>query len=384
MSFESISIQSSRNGNPPVTGYREDLSAGDTLVFSLTSSSGLQTTDWAIFGRPEFSIAGGAGPNPYSLGNSSTASFVVDSDSGSVRRDGTYLVVCIINQGAPNQTRKDVIVSRLSGLTIPGPVGNVPLRKLAPFEALEDTSVTALLAGWATQINRWLEFLRSGGSGVGGGASPVSFVVENGVANTGTAGGAAAYNADFLEPLGQFTQPPTAVSGGVAAANVAYCAPFVLGESRLLDAMFYRSNGAGSGGDRMQVGVYDNLPTAWYPRAKLFDSGPVAGATVRVSVASAMALVLPDGLYWVVVQVNASWAGSSKPLLAYDSAFRYSPGMILGNGGGDPVTGGFLVGWTNDLGSFGTLPTTFPTAGGLAAYNNAYLPTIFGRWKPPV
>lgn len=381
MSFESISIQSSRNGGSNISGYREDLAAGDTLVFSLTSYAGLQTTDWAVFGRPEFSVAGGAGPNPYSLGNSSTSTFVVDSDTGAVRRDGTYLVVCIINQGSPNQTRKDIIVSRLSGLTIAAPGGTVPLRKLAPFESLEDTSVAALLAGWATQINRWLELLRSG-TGGGGSISSSSFVVENGVASTGTPGGAAAYNADFLEVLGQFTQPPTAVSGSLPVGNLAYCSPFVLGSPRQLDALYYRSNGSGSGGDFMRAGIYTNLAGAWYPNARLFDSGAVAGATIRVPVATSMALNFDPGLYWLVVQVNASWNSSSKPLLGYDSSFRYSPGVVLGNGGGDPVVGGFLVGWTNDLGSFGVLPSTFPTAGGLAAYNNAYLPNLFARWKP--
>lgn len=166
MAFESVQVQSSRNGGGPVQGYREDLVGGDTLVVSLSDTRGVFSYLWEVVGRPEFGVAGGSGPNPWVLGYSPTAAFVVDSDSGSVHRDGSYKVACTINKGSPNETVVTTILCRVSGLTVPGPVGDLPLRKLAPFEALEDTSVGNLLAGWATQINRWLDHIMgiSGGS----------------------------------------------------------------------------------------------------------------------------------------------------------------------------------------------------------------------------
>ena len=39
------------------------------------------------------------------------------------------------------------------------------LRKLAGFEALEDTSLPLVLQGWATQLNRWLELIREVAAG---------------------------------------------------------------------------------------------------------------------------------------------------------------------------------------------------------------------------
>lgn len=159
-------VQSSRNGGPNVTGYRDDLHVNDTLTLSLTNTIEVSSVDWLLIGRPELSVAGGAGPNPWSLGNTLTASLVVDNDSGA-QRDGTYVVAAITNRGAPNQQILTAIFCRLSGLTIPGPITPLTLRKLGVFEALEDTSVNELLAGWATQINRWLEYVRlyAGGGG---------------------------------------------------------------------------------------------------------------------------------------------------------------------------------------------------------------------------
>lgn len=159
-------IQSSRNAGGNVVGYRDDLHVNDTLILSLTNTVEVTSIGWLLIGRPELSVAGGSGPNPWPLGSSLTATLVVDNDSGA-QRDGTYTVAAIINQGSPNQLVLTTILARNSGLVIPGVIGDLTLRKLGVFEALEDTSVNELLAGWATQINRWLEYTRlyAGGGG---------------------------------------------------------------------------------------------------------------------------------------------------------------------------------------------------------------------------
>jgi hypothetical protein len=181
MAFEGVQIRSTRNGVSPVNGYRDDLAAGDVVGVSLTSTgggpvAGVSSVRWEIVGRPEYSTAGGAGPEPVTLATALTASFVVDADvsgvGGTVHKDGTYVVQATINPGSAGEVRKTTVLARLSGLTIPG-VGSVRnLRKMGGFEALEDTSTPSIAIGWALQALRWLELLRLGGGGGGGGGSP--------------------------------------------------------------------------------------------------------------------------------------------------------------------------------------------------------------------
>jgi hypothetical protein len=161
MAFESVQIVSTRNGATAVTGFRQDLLAGETVGLSLTSTVGVTSVLWELLGRPEFSAAGGAGPEPVVLATATTSSFVVDSDSGAVHKDGTYLVRATINPGSPGQVRKTCAVARLSGLTIPGPSGALPLRKPGGFEALEDTSNPNCRQGYAAPENRWHEIVRA-------------------------------------------------------------------------------------------------------------------------------------------------------------------------------------------------------------------------------
>lgn len=167
MAFETVGIISRRNGSTPITGYREDLAPGDVVGLSLSSMTGVSSVRWRLVGRPEFSAAGGAGPEPVLLANAPTSSFTVDTDSGSVGLDGTYKVEATINPGSEGEVRKTVIVCRLSGLSITGLSGARHLRKLACFEALEDTSIATVLQGWATQLNRWLELVRQIATGGG-------------------------------------------------------------------------------------------------------------------------------------------------------------------------------------------------------------------------
>lgn len=132
---------------------------------SLSSSTGVQSREWYLVGRPEFSTAGGAGTNPWFLGSGSSCTFTVDSDSGGVQRDGTYVLQCVINRGSPGEATKQVALARLSGLTITSPTGTVPLRKLGFGESVnDDTSVADLLAGWSTQVNRWLSKVHTAGT----------------------------------------------------------------------------------------------------------------------------------------------------------------------------------------------------------------------------
>lgn len=154
-------IVSTRNGVSSVTGYRDDLVAGDLVGLTLTNYVGITSVLWELIGRPEGSAAGGAGPEPIFLATANSASFNADSDAGDFRLDGTYTVQATLNPGSPGQVRITTVLCRLSGLTIPGPSSTIRvLRKLGGFEALEDTSVPTILLGWATELNRWLELVR--------------------------------------------------------------------------------------------------------------------------------------------------------------------------------------------------------------------------------
>ena len=180
MAFENVHITSTRNGSGATVGYREDLAVSDTMVCSLTSTLGISTFKWELVGRPEGSSAGGAGPEPILLSTSATCTFVVDDDS-TIRRDGTYLVQCTVNAGSSTEAKIRVLLARLSGLTIGG---GRTLRKPAAFEALDDTSIANTNEGWAIQLLRWLEYLRtqSGGSGANNNLTFITKANESGSA----------------------------------------------------------------------------------------------------------------------------------------------------------------------------------------------------------
>ena len=163
MAFEGAAIVSTRNGSNPVTGWRQDLAADESIGLSITGLTTLPASyDWEMVGRPEGSAAGGAGPEPVSLGTSSTASFTVDNDSGPFPTDGTYIVHCTLNAGSPTQTVLTIGLARLNSRTTPD---GRPLRKLGGGEVDEDTSVANRQQGYATMLDRWL------GLGTGGGAT---------------------------------------------------------------------------------------------------------------------------------------------------------------------------------------------------------------------
>jgi hypothetical protein len=113
LAFEGTKIRSTRNAATPIDGAREDLVAGETIACSLV---GLVQTpvsyEWQCIGRPEGSVVGGSGANPWPLGNGASCAFVVDADgtassggAGNATIDGTYVVQCTVNKGSRLETR---------------------------------------------------------------------------------------------------------------------------------------------------------------------------------------------------------------------------------------------------------------------------------------
>jgi hypothetical protein len=170
MAFENVQITSTRNGGGAVVGYRQDLAENDVVVASLTSYVGVTSIHWELVGRPSFSAAGGAGPEPINLGTSQTSTFVVDPDVTGYKMDGSYKLQATLNPGSPGEVRIVTVLARVSGITIPRPGGGtIALRKPAGFEALEDTADPTIKAGYAKQIDWWFEALRQAiTGGIGG------------------------------------------------------------------------------------------------------------------------------------------------------------------------------------------------------------------------
>lgn len=166
MAFSNVQIVSTRNGIAPITGWRQDLAIGDVIAMQLTDTTGVSSFRWELVGRPEGSLAGGSGPEPILLSTGATAGFTVDDDSVMIR-DGTYIVHCTLNGGAPTDTVISVGLARLvPGLSFNG----LPLRKLGGFESLEDTQDTLTKQGWAKMLDRWLGVVQTSGGGGGGGS----------------------------------------------------------------------------------------------------------------------------------------------------------------------------------------------------------------------
>lgn len=161
MAFESAEIQSTLDAITPINGYRQDAAVGNVVALSLVNLVGTPSTfKWELIGRPAFSVAGGAGINPWVLSTASTASFTVDGDAVA-RRDGSYIVRCTLNESSPTQRIIEVAICRVSGETIVGPAGAVALRKPGAFETLLDTfAVAPANTGYAAQSEHWLEALR--------------------------------------------------------------------------------------------------------------------------------------------------------------------------------------------------------------------------------
>lgn len=224
MPFENVQILSKRNGFVPIIGAREDLLSTEVITIELTDYTNVSSQRWEIKGRPEYSVVGGGGANPWLLGTGAGATFTVDSDSGTVKLDGTYVVECTLNPGSPSETRISTELARVSGLTIPGlyPLPARSLRKLGMFESMEDIiSISQTLGGWSTMLNRWLDALRSvlaGGSGTFPGyGSGAPETIESGDAGAAGSSGLAA-RFDHGHPV---TTPTvsTDISGSASAVG---------------------------------------------------------------------------------------------------------------------------------------------------------------------
>lgn len=167
MPFAGVKIHSLRGGAVPIDGYRQDLVAGDVITLSLTDTDGMSTFQWQLLGRPEGSVAGGVGPEPISLGAASTATFTVDTDAG-IKKDGTYIVACVVNAGADSETR---ITTALIRLNVRALADGRALRRIGGFEAAESDLMPTLPStaqGWATMLNRWLAYVDElAGAGAG-------------------------------------------------------------------------------------------------------------------------------------------------------------------------------------------------------------------------
>lgn len=181
MAFPNVVIKSKRNGATEISGAREDLLQGEAITVELSSTTGMSTFKWEMRGRPEYSTAGGVGINPWLLSTTSGAGFTVDTD-GAVNIDGTYVIACTVNAGAPSQTTFTTILARVAtGMTIPGTPSSRNLRKLGMFESLEDTISIGggVIPGWSTMANRWFELLAetvAGGGGGGGAPTNASYL----------------------------------------------------------------------------------------------------------------------------------------------------------------------------------------------------------------
>jgi hypothetical protein len=181
MAFESVVVRTLKNGVTPVDGvYRQDFVIADVILASLRDTNTgapavVSTYHWQLIGRPEGSVAGGAGPEPIELGNTSTATFTVDNDAG-YPHDGAYVLQCTINEGSTTERKVQQMGVRLSGLTT---ADGRTLRMIGGFEdEFKDTSEANVRQGWAMMLNRWLRFLTAAGGG-GGPATVVTGTFTN-------------------------------------------------------------------------------------------------------------------------------------------------------------------------------------------------------------
>jgi hypothetical protein len=172
MAFEDVSIQIQINGGAAQSGWSNGASAGAVISLSLSNTTGVDTYDWELIGRPEGSGAGGGGPEPLALGTSPAASFTVDLR-------GTYIIACTINGGSTNTTLKTAGVAYPSARTTSS--GQL-LRLLGPNETDEDTSDVFVAQGWIKMLNRWLGVVDAGGGG--GGNSPLTIIPYSVVTRT--------------------------------------------------------------------------------------------------------------------------------------------------------------------------------------------------------
>ena len=152
MGFRTAVINFARNGDAPQSRWRQDVVSGDVITVALSDTAGATTFRWRLFGRPEGSGAGGAGPEPLELGTAVLASFVVD-------RKGTYTVECLVNGGTPDAIAITGGCAYLESFTTPS---GLPLRLIGPGETDEDVADPLVEQGHVKMENRWRTLWRGG------------------------------------------------------------------------------------------------------------------------------------------------------------------------------------------------------------------------------
>lgn len=370
MAFETVKISSTRNGITAIQGYREDLAISDAIVCTLSDQTGVSTYQWQLVGRPEGSSAGGAGPEPINLGTAASCSFTVDTDA-SYRKDGTYVLQCTVNAGAPTETHIRTILCRLAGVSV---AGGRTLRKLGGFESLDDTSIPSIIEGWATQLNRWLEAVRSLVAGGGGGGGQ-AFV--NGSIPFGNGTGLTEDNSKFFFADGTAVSPYTAnmrtmgIGSNLPFQSSQYSLPANMqaglelysngsAAQSILNLQSDAASGTGPGTSELWFSAgTKNGASEWRPALLTVGDGGAAGR---------------DGHFQVYTNGAGSGQRFGRVLSAdiYQGGAAFPLGLAVGSGthGGvnglfDPGAGGPYIGWLD-----GTSVAVAPANQGRIRYNN--------------
>lgn len=362
-------ITTTLNGSNSVQGYREDLAIGDLVAAALTSNAGIISYRWELIGRPEGSLAGGAGPEPIFLGNDPTASFTVDDDSGDFPRDGSYILQCTVNFRTPTETRIRAGLVRLNPAALPD---GRKLRKLGANESDEDTSQTDVRQGYATMGNRLSQAALGGLAGGVEAARIGSFATAD--AWTGP-------SPDNVYLAGMRRALLSDVSGLVPAADTLYAVPLFASAAGVIQELMIKQRAGTTG--QARIGLYSNLPKGVYPNVLLAGSGALAFTGSERQTFATNQRVGP-GLFWLVALFDSDFntnACQIDALLADAMAPILGTANDLLDGGGAGLD--FGVAWTHAQ-AFGALPDPFPTsapsqvkvgAGGL------FVPSVFFRWS---
>jgi hypothetical protein len=310
---------------------------------------------------------------------------------GDVSVDGTYIIECIINRGSPNETRKTAALCRTSGLVIPGPVGDLALRKLGGMETFEDTSVTDLLAGWSTQVNRWLEYIKAnpgGGGGVSwrsvrprdqGGAfftsqTRVNFAGLNHVATSGYYNGAA--------------NPAFFGNGTLGASTWAFAVPEFFHQAGNVVRLLNFGTGGMSGLGNCRLGIYANgslasgvLAGSPYPGQLLASGAAFNSASGGIAVGGGgriyetlLSLGVEEGdVLWFILFLDQFGRNGTQAAL-YNRAVPPFLGQTLGAATANLDIATTGIGYQHVIASnpfTGALPDPFPQSAPIVVVNGA-------------
>lgn len=361
-------ITTTLNGSNSVQGYREDLATGDLVAAALTSNAGIISYRWELIGRPEGSLAGGAGPEPIFLGNAPTASFTVDDDSGDFPRDGTYILQCTVNFRTPTETRIRAALVRLNAAKLQD---GRSLRMLGANESDEDTSQSGVAQGYATMGNRLARLSIELGRGQ----------------DAARIGARTAFDAwtgpspDNVYLAGMRRALRTDVDVAVPAADTMYAVPLFVASSGIIQELMIKQRGGTTG--QARLAIYNNLSKGVFPNDLLAESGALAFTGTERQTFTANLRVGP-GLYWLVSLYNSAFNSNAcqvDHLLADAMAPILGTANDLLDGGGAGLD--FGVAWTHAQ-AFGALPDPFPTSAPAQVKVGAggvQVPSVFFRWS---